>query len=53
VRWLAWGQGPDFQTLNDFRGKLLTGVMEDIFVTAVKRFPIPPSDKHIWVRILF
>jgi transposase len=27
-RWLAGGQEPDFRTLNDFRGKLLTGVME-------------------------
>jgi transposase len=35
-RWLAGGQEPDFRTLNDYRGKLLTGVMEDIFVTAVK-----------------
>jgi hypothetical protein len=35
-RWLAGGQAPDFRTLNDFRGKLLTGVMEDIFVKAVK-----------------
>jgi transposase len=35
-RWLAGGRETDFRTLNDFRGKLLTGVMEDIFVTAVK-----------------
>ncbi|MDR2073020.1 MAG: transposase, partial [Spirochaetaceae bacterium] len=28
-RWLAGGQEPDFRTLNDFRGKLLTGVMEE------------------------
>jgi hypothetical protein len=34
--WLAGGQRPDFRTLNDFRGKLLKGVMEEIFVTAVK-----------------
>jgi len=34
--WLAGGQTPDFRTLNDFRGKLLKGVMEEIFVTAVK-----------------
>jgi len=34
--WLAGGQKPDFRTLNDFRGKLLKGVMEEIFVTAVK-----------------
>jgi hypothetical protein len=24
-RWLAGGQEPDYRTLNDFRGKLLTG----------------------------
>jgi hypothetical protein len=30
------GQRPDFRTLNEFRGKLLKGVMEEIFVTAVK-----------------
>jgi transposase len=35
-RWMAGGQEPDFRALNEFRGKLLTGVMEDIFVTAVK-----------------
>src|SRR5215469_6064271 len=34
--WLAGGQKPDFRTLNDFRGKLLKGTMEEIFVTAVK-----------------
>ena len=34
--WLAGGQKPDFRTLNDFRGKLLKGVMEEIFVTSVK-----------------
>jgi transposase len=34
--WLAGGQRPDFRTLNEFRGKLLKGVMEEIFVTAVK-----------------
>ena len=34
--WLSGGQKPDFRTLNDFRGKLLKGVMEEIFVTAVK-----------------
>jgi len=34
--WLAGGQKPDFRTLNDFRGKILKGVMEEIFVTAVK-----------------
>jgi len=34
--WLAGGQKPDFRTLNDFRGKLLKGVMEEIFVMAVK-----------------
>jgi transposase len=34
--WLAGSQRPDFRTLNDFRGKLLKGVMEEIFVTAVK-----------------
>lgn len=34
--WLAGGQKPDFRTLNDFRGKLLKGAMEEIFVTAVK-----------------
>jgi transposase len=34
--WLAGNQKPDFRTLNNFRGKLLKGVMEEIFVTAVK-----------------
>jgi transposase len=34
--WLSGNQTPDFRTLNDFRGKLLKGVMEEIFVTAVK-----------------
>jgi transposase len=34
--WLAGNQKPDFRTLNDFRGKPLKGVMEEIFVTAVK-----------------
>jgi transposase len=34
--WLSGNQQPDFRTLNDFRGKLLKGVMEEIFVTAVK-----------------
>jgi len=34
--WLSGNQRPDFRTLNDFRGKLLKDVMEEIFVTAVK-----------------
>jgi transposase len=34
--WLAGGQKPDFRTLNEFRGKILKAVMEEIFVTAVK-----------------
>jgi transposase len=34
--WLSGNQRPDFRTLNDFRGKLLKEVMEEIFVTAVK-----------------
>ena len=34
--WLSGNQRPDFRTLNDFRGKLLKGVMEEIFVAAVK-----------------
>jgi hypothetical protein len=34
--WLAGGQRPDFRTLNDFRGRVLKGVMEEVFVTAVK-----------------
>jgi transposase len=34
--WLSGGQKPDFRTLNDFRGKILKGVMEELFVTAVK-----------------
>jgi transposase len=34
--WLSGNQRPDFRTLNAFRGKLLKGVMEEIFVTAVK-----------------
>ena len=32
--WLAGGQKPDFRTLNDFRGKQLKGVMEEIVVIA-------------------
>jgi transposase len=39
--WLSGGQKPDFRTLNDFRGKLLKGVMEEIFVTAVKMLTTP------------
>jgi transposase len=38
--WLAGGQRPDFRTLNEFRGKLLKGVMEEIFVTAVKMLKV-------------
>ena len=34
--WLSGGQRPDFRTLNSFRGKVLRGVMEEIFVTSVK-----------------
>jgi transposase len=34
--WLSGGQKPDFRTLNTFRGKLLKGVMEELFVTTVK-----------------
>ena len=34
--WLTGNQKPDFRPLNDFRGKLVKGVMEDIFITAVK-----------------
>jgi len=34
--WLSGNQRPDFRTLNAFRGKLLKGIMEEIFVTAVK-----------------
>jgi transposase len=34
--WLAGNQKPDFRTLNAFRGKVLKGVMEEVFVTAVK-----------------
>ena len=34
--WLSGNQKPDFRTLNDFRGKLLKGVVEQIFITAVK-----------------
>jgi len=34
--WLAGNQTPDFRTLNDFRGKMLKGVMEQIFVATVK-----------------
>jgi transposase len=34
--WLSGGRRPDFRTLNAFRGNLLNGVMEELFVTAVK-----------------
>ena len=34
--WLAWGQKPDLRRLNDFRGKRLKAVKEEIFVTVVK-----------------
>jgi transposase len=38
--WLSGNQRPDFRTLNDFRGKLLKGVMEEIFVTAVRMLSV-------------
>src|SRR5215469_17295156 len=38
--WLAGNQAPDFRTLNDFRGNLLKGAMEEIFVTAVKMLAV-------------
>jgi transposase len=44
--WLAGGQRPDFRTLNTFRGKLLNGVMEDIFVTSVKMLAAKGYIKH-------
>ena len=34
--WLAGGQGPDYRTPNEFRGKVLQGVLEEICVTGVK-----------------
>lgn len=34
--WLSGNSKPDFRTLNDFRGKQLQGVIEELFVTAVK-----------------
>ena len=34
--WRAGNQKPDFRTLNEFRGKVLKEVREEIFVTAVK-----------------
>jgi transposase len=34
--WLSGNQKPDFRTLNNFRGNLPSGVMEAVFVTAVK-----------------
>jgi transposase len=34
--WLAGLQRPDFRTLNEFRRKVLKGVIEEMFVTAVK-----------------
>jgi transposase len=34
--WLSGGQKPDFRTLNSFRGNLLKGVMEEVFITCVK-----------------
>jgi transposase len=34
--WLSGNQRPDFRTLNNFRGKILKEVMEEIFVTSVK-----------------
>jgi transposase len=44
--WLSGNQTPDFRTLNDFRGKLLKGVMEEIFVTAVKMLAGKGYIKH-------
>jgi transposase len=44
--WLSGNQKPDFRTLNDFRGKLLKGVMEEIFVTAVKMLAAKGYIKH-------
>jgi len=44
--WLSGGQKPDFRTLNDFRGKLLRGVMEEIFVSAVKMLTSKGYIKH-------
>ena len=44
--WLSGGQKPDFRTLNDFRGKLLRGVMEEIFVSAVKMLVSKGYIKH-------
>jgi transposase len=44
--WLAGSQRPDFRTLNSFRGKLLKGVMENIFVTSVKMLAAKGYIKH-------
>jgi transposase len=44
-RWLSGNQWPDFRTLNDFRGKMLKEVMEEIFVTAVKMLKAKGSIK--------
>ena len=44
--WLAGGQKPDFRTLNDFRGRLLKGAMEEIFITSVKMLAAKGYIKH-------
>jgi hypothetical protein len=38
--WLAGGQRPDFRRLNQFWGKLLSGVTEELFVMAVKMLQV-------------
>jgi transposase len=44
--WLSGMQTPDFRTLNDFRGKVLKEMMEEIFVTAVKMLAAKGYVKH-------
>ena len=35
--WLSGGQTPDFRTLNDFRGKRMKGVIEEVFSAVVEQ----------------
>lgn len=35
--WLSGGQTPDFRTLNDFRGKRMKEVIEDVFSAVVEQ----------------
>jgi hypothetical protein len=44
---LAGGRKPNFRTLNDFHGKTLKAVMEEIFVTVMKTLPLDRNNSFI------